>query len=570
MGKTFLEIRNKLELAEYFGISVRQLDFNTYNVEGRYYEFFINKKNGKKRKILAPILSLKQIQKIISNTLLSYYQPKIHVHSYIKNKSIKSNAKIHVNQRFVFNLDLSNFFPSINFGRVRGMFKSPPFSFNDQIATMLAQLCCQYNELPQGSPSSPIISNFICRSLDNQLKYLSKKNKCYYTRYADDITFSTNLFKFPKSIASIVEDNIIVSEELNNIVTINGFIINDEKLCLRRKFEHQYVTGLTVNKKVNVKRRFIRQVRAMLHAWEVYGLNNAAIEHYKKYSVRHKNKEDQNLFINIIEGKLLFISHIRGKDDKIFKSLLKKFQNLSPNQNLNKYLSYQGEKIQIFTEGNTDWMHLKSALDSLSNRNAHNKSLKSAIRIEKYDQNKSIGDTKLKQFLGGYLAAGNKRPIIGIFDSDNINQLGDFVPKNKDGKYRNFDDRVFIFYLPQPTHRKTNKNCIEHFYKDEDLTIRDEFNRRIYLSNEFNSHNGELKTDPSIRCFASRNKLEKTEAVIDSAVRNNLEESLALSKKDFATNIMYKSEKFKNVDFRSFRLIFDIIRDIIKEIEGNS
>ncbi|MEE3999643.1 reverse transcriptase domain-containing protein [Tenacibaculum sp. FZY0031] len=496
--------------------------------------------------------------------LTDYYQVKKHVHSYVKKKGIKTNAKIHTKQKFVINIDLCNFFESINFGRVRGMFKSHPFNFNDEVSTILAQLCCHDNKLPQGSPCSPIISNLITRKLDNELKFISKTNKCYYSRYSDDITFSTNLKRIPKKIGKIKKGNFILSKLIKKTIDENGFKINTKKVTLRRYFQHQYVTGLTVNKKVNVKKRFLKQVRAMLHSWEVNGLEIATIQHFKKRP--HKNKShNTNLFINIVEGKLLFISDIRGKKDKLFLSLLKKFEKLKPDNSLNKYLNYDGKKIRVFTEGNTDWIHLQHALNSLSVYDYKLDNLKKSIEIVDYDENYTVGDNKLKHILEAYLLSKEKTPIIGIFDSDNLNSLGQFRP-NTGYTYKNFNNIVFSFYLPQPKHRNISKLCIEHYYKDDDLKIKDKNNRRLFLSNEFDPETGLHKKDPKLKYTQSFKKLKSSQSIIDSGVFDKKDKSYALSKKDFAKNILNKDERFKRVNVDSFRIIFDEIQNIITQI----
>lgn len=565
MSNIFLEIKSKSDLAKFLKISTRKLDYNAYNIDEKYVQFYIKKKNGGTRKILAPTYSLKIIQKKISKELVNLYRIKPHVHSYLPNRGIRTNAKKHINQKYVLNLDLSNFFPSINFGRVYGMFLNHPFNFNKEVSTILTQLCCHKNELPQGSPTSPIISNFICRSLDNQLKIIARRNKSYFTRYADDITFSTRLYKFPIGLANFKEKEIVISDELNNIIVENGFTINEKKVSLRQKYQKQYVTGLTVNTKLNTNRKFLKSLRAMLYASNKFGIEKAALEHFTKYSTKHKNKKSVELFLNIIEGKLLFMSDIRGKNDKLFKSLLNKFQILKPNNILSKYLSYQGKKILVFTEGNTDWIHLKHALDSLSVIEPKYDNLKESLEIVEYDSNYSVGDSKLKNILEAHLVSRNANPIIGLFDSDNISALGEFAPK-KEYAFKNFNNLVFTFCLPKPTHRNVAKNCIEHFYKDDDLKITDENNRRLFLSNEFDNETGKLKSNPDIRYIYSFKKLKSSESIIDSGVRDKNDKSFALSKKDFALNIKNKNEKFKKVNVNSFRLIFDNLILIVKNI----
>lgn len=145
-----------------------------------------------------------------------------------------------------------------------------PYHVPHEAATVLAQICCFKNQLPQGAPTSPVVSNMICSKLDSQLQALAKEHRCVYTRYADDITFSTSLKSFPRAVAHVVRtksgEEIELVSILRSIIEANGFVVNPEKLRLRAANQSQTVTGLTVNRIVNVRRRFIRELRAMLHA----------------------------------------------------------------------------------------------------------------------------------------------------------------------------------------------------------------------------------------------------------------------------------------------------------------
>ncbi|MFM7372884.1 MAG: reverse transcriptase domain-containing protein, partial [Sphaerospermopsis kisseleviana] len=107
-----------------------------------------------------------------------------------------TNAKNHCNKKFVLNLDIKDFFPTITQQRIRGVMMSPPYNLPSQIATTISHICCYEGKLPQGAPTSPIISNIVCAKLDSELRLLAKQNKCFYTRYADDITFSTIVKNF--------------------------------------------------------------------------------------------------------------------------------------------------------------------------------------------------------------------------------------------------------------------------------------------------------------------------------------------------------------------------------------
>ena len=129
-------------------------------LKNQYRMFSIMKKSGGTRQILSPTSSLKLLQSKLSQILSIVYQAKPCVHGYTQGRSIVSNARMHVRRKWVYNVDLNDFFPSINFGRVRGMFIKY-FNLPEEPATVLAQICCYENQLPQGAPTSPIISNLI-------------------------------------------------------------------------------------------------------------------------------------------------------------------------------------------------------------------------------------------------------------------------------------------------------------------------------------------------------------------------------------------------------------------------
>jgi RNA-directed DNA polymerase len=180
--------------------------------DARYTAFAIPKSSGGTRQILAPIPPLKLAQRRLALRLQDCLQTIeseqiikpdcIISHGFKRDLSIATNAQMHLNRRWVFNIDLVDFFPSVNFGRVRGFFiKNKHFQMQPQAATVLAQLACYQNLLPQGAPTSPVISNLIAGLLDIRLNKLASRSRCTFTRYADDITFSTNLSEFPSALA---------------------------------------------------------------------------------------------------------------------------------------------------------------------------------------------------------------------------------------------------------------------------------------------------------------------------------------------------------------------------------
>lgn len=329
----FINLKNLTDVSILLEISEDNLKLLLYRIplDKRYKEFDIIQKNNKIRHIQAPDNRLKQLQRKLLYFLELLYKPKKNTYGFVKGKSIKHNAVNHTRKRHVLNIDLKDFFPSINFGRVRGLFLKEPFNFSAEVATILAQIACHKGLLPQGSPTSPIISNFICHKLDNQLNKIAQKCKVSYTRYADDITFSSELRIFPKEIAEIVEGHVELNPILVKVVEGNGFIINADKVKYSGTYNRQEVTGLVVNKFPNVKRTYVRQIRAMIHAWQKYGYRASNKEYIKKYlTPNSRSSPNRYTFKMVIKGKLEFIRQIKGSNDKVYLNLITKANKLDP------------------------------------------------------------------------------------------------------------------------------------------------------------------------------------------------------------------------------------------------
>jgi RNA-directed DNA polymerase len=326
----FCQIKSLEEFAEYLGITTKKLSYLLYVLpdKEKYEVFEIPKKSGSTRIIAAPHVAIKRLQKSVANALLDIYGDKDGVHGYVKNKSIISNAKSHLRKRYLLNVDLKDFFPTINFGRVRGLFLTHPFNFPEPVATAIARLCTYDNCLPSGAPTSPIISNFICWGLDSYLRKLCFRLGCTYTRYADDIAISTNRENFPAAIATITHDpfNAIISDDVKKIIEKNGFVINDEKTRFATNRQSQVVTGIKVNELLNVNRDYIRQLRSMLHSWEKFGLEKAENEYRSKYHKKARAPfRTEVSFKQVVHGKLTFLRSVRGANDEIYQKLLGRY-----------------------------------------------------------------------------------------------------------------------------------------------------------------------------------------------------------------------------------------------------
>jgi RNA-directed DNA polymerase len=339
MKAKFSALQTPKNVAELLEVKYAQLAFHLYKSTSseKYTTFEIPKRSGGKREIKVPISPIKIIQLKLNEVLREVYKPKKPVHGFVCGRNIMSNARHHVNKRWVLNIDLKDFFPTISFRRIRGMFINRPYRIGEDAATVLAQICCCDGTLPQGAPTSPIISNLICSKLDSELDRMAHRYKCVYTRYADDLTFSTDEPVFPEALAKKKGDgSIIAGDEITKIISDNWFEINTKKVKLRKYDMRQEVTGLTVNKLLNVRRRYIKQIRAMLHAWERFGLDYAQTEYMRRHYVK-KHRNPRNAipkYQDILYGKICFLKQVIGGNNPVFLRYFKQFQRL---ELLNRY-----------------------------------------------------------------------------------------------------------------------------------------------------------------------------------------------------------------------------------------
>jgi RNA-directed DNA polymerase len=335
-------LRTAADAAAYLGAAHSQMLYTLYRAPdaARYRAFEIPKRSGGMRQISAPIGQLRVWQEKLAPAIAAAYAPHPNAHGVIGARSIVSNARVHTGQRLVLNIDLSDFFPTINFGRVRGLFMKPPFSLGPSAATIFAQICTHRNGLPQGAPTSPPLSNFIAATLDRRLTRLAREHNLRYSRYADDITFSTNRPVFPPSIAQVsqVEEagkvalRVDAGDVLERAIEASGFTVNHAKVRMHNHHERQKVTGLTVNSAVNVQRVRIRRIRALLHAWEKYTIEGAARTHFLVHrGARAAPNNAERKFRNIVYGELAFVKMVRGRDDPVFLNLCAKLIKLDPN-----------------------------------------------------------------------------------------------------------------------------------------------------------------------------------------------------------------------------------------------
>ncbi len=417
--------------------------------KNRYFEFNIKKKSGASRTIHAPNQGLKSIQKTLSFVLQCVFEPHQAAMGFVRNKSIVDNAKIHTNCNYVYNIDLKDFFPSIDQARVWKCFQLMPFNLKDNdktsttdklkiktgirkfttdknevifyqitdnlltlindsngnlkkykkritshilmpeinpldinlennkklkefsdltnnlvsedakkyifsteniaqlhklrssrlnLANILASLCCteievdrknetgewvkvKRNVLPQGAPTSPVITNIVCQRLDYLLSSVANRFGLMYSRYVDDITFS--------SMHNVYQPDSEFLNELHRIIADQNFHIKGSKTRLQKDGFRKEVTGLLVNKKVNVQQRYIKQLRMWLYYWERYGYERASGFFLQQYiGDKGHVKNGKPDMANVIAGKLDYLKMVNSADNELYLKLNDRFANL--------------------------------------------------------------------------------------------------------------------------------------------------------------------------------------------------------------------------------------------------
>lgn len=307
---------NIFELAELLKITPKTLLFFAYNNKELYDHYKIKKKSGGERIISAPTEALKTICRklaLLFNDVYEEHLP-LPVHGFVNRRSIVTNARNHLSKRYVLNIDLKDFFGTINTGRVMGLFGAYPFRFNSKLSSVIAGIVTHNNALPQGSPASPVISNMICRKLDLAFLKLAASNNWVYSRYADDITISSNVLN--NQLVIEAGSTLKPGKLIQKIINENGFRINEDKIRLARPNQSKWVTGVKVNDKLNVSRKFIKVVRSMLYSIE------------KEKALKGVSfKPDQRL-LSIIGGKISHVGNVKGRDNIIFIKLYNRWRDL--------------------------------------------------------------------------------------------------------------------------------------------------------------------------------------------------------------------------------------------------
>lgn len=215
----------------------------SFNNDRYYHRIEMEKKSGGIRHIESPLKELKAIQRWVLRYILDKLSPSTYAKGFVRKKSILDNAKPHEGNQYVLNLDLKDFFTTVQASHVYTLFKN--IGYNNNIAFILTSFCTKSGYLPQGAPTSPALSNLVCLRLDHRISTYCKKRALTYTRYADDLCISGNKILILQKASYLIKD----------IICDEGFTINAKKEKFLGPKVRREVTGLTVTPKITISKK---------------------------------------------------------------------------------------------------------------------------------------------------------------------------------------------------------------------------------------------------------------------------------------------------------------------------
>ena len=311
-------LRSEAELAAWLGITLARLRWYTHDRSAdrtwHYVRYAVPKRGGKgERVILAPRRELKALQRKVLEGIVAQVPVAVTTHGFVTGRSTLTNAREHAGKMVVLKLDLKDFFPSVTFRRVRGLFAALGYCY--AVSTTLALLCTEYDRQPferdgeryfisigprylvQGAPSSPGLANLVAWRLDRRLAGLAAKRGFTYTRYADDLTFS----------GDDAEAAVRLGTAARRVIADEKFTVNVGKTRLQRRGGRQTVTGLVVNEVPSTPRELRRRLRAILH--------NAARD-----GLDAQNREGRDNYAAYLRGMIAYVGSANSQHGEALRA----------------------------------------------------------------------------------------------------------------------------------------------------------------------------------------------------------------------------------------------------------
>ncbi len=326
------------ELASHLGISPRQLKWLTRNrrpptqqpdQRSEHYDYrWIKKRSTGSRLVESPKFFLKQAQRLLLDDVLRHIPTHPSAHGFCRRRSVHTFVEEHIGKRFCLKMDLQDFFPSIQAGRIYGLFRSVGFPL--EVTGSLTRLCTNsappsvieemrpagvrgafevsklYGtaHLPQGAPTSPMLANLIAFRLDSRLAGFADSLGVSYSRYADDLLFSGDqeFARRSKGFATAAA----------SIVTEEGFHVNFRKTRFVNQSQRQMAAGIVINQKKNLARREFDQLKAILFNCVKHGGSS-------------QNRNNQPNFEASLAGRIAWVSQLNRRRGN---TLLRLFQQI--------------------------------------------------------------------------------------------------------------------------------------------------------------------------------------------------------------------------------------------------
>lgn len=284
------------QLSECLGVGKKTLYYLAENGHKEYNAMALKKRNGKVRHIYSPNDILKNCQKNILNRIIDKMPVSDYASAYIKGKTLRDNAVPHIGKKYLLKLDITDFFGSICFEQAYGAVFNTRY-FPKQIGVILTKLCFRKNLLPQGAPTSPAVSNIVMRNFDDNMGSWCKNHGITYTRYCDDMTFSSD-----KPLYMVYQKAKAMLEEM-------GFELNENKTHFVKDSNRQTVTGLTVNEKLTVSKDYKRELRQAVHYVLKFGAAEDIIRGGRKEFLSD-GIPDTERYCNHLLGKIRYVLQI--------------------------------------------------------------------------------------------------------------------------------------------------------------------------------------------------------------------------------------------------------------------
>ena len=262
------------------------------NLEKHYHNVLIPKRDGSKRKLSVPDLILKRVQKSIADNILAQYPVSKYAKAYKVGSNVQRNAQPHVGKKKILKLDIEGFFDHILYSQIKNtVFCEEKFA--EPIRVLLTMLCYYKESLPQGAPTSPVITNIIMCDFDEAVGAFCNEKKIAYTRYCDDMTFSGD-FDEGEVIA-------FVKGELCKL----GLFLKNRKTAVIPASKRQTVTGIVVNEKLNITKEYKKKIRQEMHYIQKFGLD----EHIKRCKIADKQQ-----YVLSLRGRIAFVLQTTPND----------------------------------------------------------------------------------------------------------------------------------------------------------------------------------------------------------------------------------------------------------------